>query len=421
MDKKWAENYRKQISFSAGVICVIVAIWLVFTGIELYTNSGISKRWCLFTVLILGIESAFAFWKRSQMKKIQNVLYEECDPFRFKEIYEYFRAKTKKTRVKNIYNIQISIALFMQGYEDSAYELINQIDFSDLPPRFELNYYDFMRMYFSCKNDERQLAKIKSVFENKLSKANTMERKMIIQQIKYMDLQVAINRKEYEVYDKLIAECNSEMNRMLQKVSVYMLMAKAEFGRGNVNKAKECCQFVLQHGNRTYYVKNAQKLLDIIDGKTVEEPQVEKPIEWEINQLYKEKPDLKFFDSRKKYKRKQRMMYLLWMVLGFSVGFIIYGTIGMKIHQDLSEMVISFWENKILFGLQTAILGGWLIAGILNGVYLFLKVINKMSLGIKILMILFTMPLFLLAGLLSLIPYCIYQIAMIVKEREKKK
>lgn len=35
MDKKWAENYRKQISFSAGVICVIVAIWLVFTGIEL--------------------------------------------------------------------------------------------------------------------------------------------------------------------------------------------------------------------------------------------------------------------------------------------------------------------------------------------------------------------------------------------------
>lgn len=421
MDKKWAENYRKQISFSAGVICVIVAIWLVFTGIELYTNSGISKRWCLFTVLILGIESAFAFWKRSQMKKIQNVLYEECDPFRFKEIYEYFRAKTKKTRVKNIYNIQISIALFMQGYEDSAYELINQIDFSDLPPRFELNYYDFMRMYFSCKNDERQLAKIKSVFENKLSKANTMERKMIIQQIKYMDLQVAINRKEYEVYDKLIAECNSEMNRMLQKVSVYMLMAKAEFGRGNVNKAKECCQFVLQHGNRTYYVKNAQKLLDIIDGKTVEEPQVEKPIEWEINQLYKEKPDLKFFDSRKKYKRKQRMMYLLWMVLGFSVGFIIYGTIGMKIHQDLSEMVISFWENKILFGLQTAILGGWLIAGILNGVYLFLKVINKMSLGTKILMILFTMPLFLLAGLLSLIPYCIYQIAMIVKEREKKK
>lgn len=372
-------------------------------------------------MLILGIESAFAFWKRSQMKKIQNVLYEECDPFRFKEIYEYFRAKTKKTRVKNIYNIQISIALFMQGYEDSAYELINQIDFSDLPPRFELNYYDFMRMYFSCKNDERRLAKIKSVFENKLSKANTMERKMIIQQIKYMDLQVAINRKEYEVYDKLIAECNSEMNRMLQKVSVYMLMAKAEFGRGNVNKAKECCQFVLQHGNRTYYVKNAQKLLDIIDGKTVEEPQVEKPIEWEINQLYKEKPDLKFFDSRKKYKRKQRMMYLLWMVLGFSVGFIIYGTIGMKIHQDLSEMVISFWENKILFGLQTAILGGWLIAGILNGVYLFLKVINKMSLGIKILMILFTMPLFLLAGLLSLIPYCIYQIAMIVKEREKKK
>lgn len=421
MDKKWAEHYRKQMNFGVVLLCVIVVIWLGITGIELFENSGISKKWCLFTIVILGIELAFGVWKRSQMKKIQNVLYEECDPFRFKEIYEYFRAKTKKTRVKNVYNIQISIALLMQGYEDSAYELINQIDFSDLPSRFELNYYDFMRMYFSCKNDERQLAKIKSVFEKKLSKANTMERKLIIQQIKYMDLQVSIHRKEYEIYDKLILDCSSEMNRMLQKVSIYMLMAKAEFGRGNVDKAKEYCQFVLQHGNRTYYVKNAQKLLAIMDGKDVEEQCIEKPVEWETNQLYKEKPDLKFFDSRKKYKRKQRMMYLLWMVLGYSVGFIIYGTMGLKVYQDLSEMDMLFLGSRAIFGLQVALLGGCLIAGILNGVYLFLKVISKMSLAIKIVMIVFTIPLFLFVGPILLIPYCIYQIVMIVKEREKKK
>ncbi|WP_461809966.1 hypothetical protein [Faecalimonas sp.] len=420
MDKKWAEHYRKQMCFGKAVICVIVTIWLGVTGFELFKNNGISKKWYFFMIVTLGVEIAFGLWKRSQDKKIQSVLYEECDPFRFKEIYEYFRTKTKKARVKNIYNIQISIALFMQGYEDSAYELINQIDFSDLPSRFELNYYDFMRMYFSCKNDERQLAKIKAVFEKKLSKANTMERKLIIQQMKYMDLQVAIHRKEYEIYDKLIGECSSEMNRMLQKVSIYMLMAKAEFGRGNVDKAKEYCQFVLQHGNRTYYVKNAQELLDIINGKEVEEC-IEKPVEWEVNQIYKEKPDLKFFDSRKKYRRKQRMMYLLWMVLGYSVGFIIYGTIGLKVYQDLSEMDILFLGNRAIFGLQVALLGGFLIAGILNGVYLFLSVISKMSLAIKIVMIVFTIPLFLLIGLISLIPYCIYQIVMIVKEREKKK
>lgn len=421
MDKKWAERYRRQMKLATILICVIVVIWLGITGIELFGNSGISKKWCLFTIIILGIELGFGLWKRSQMKKIQNVLYEECDPFRFKEIYEYFRAKTKKTRVKNIYNIQISIALLMQGYGDSAYELINQIDFSDLPPRFELVYYDFMRMYFSCKNDERQLAKIKSVFEKKLSQANQMERKLITQQIKYMDLQVSINRKEYEIYDKLIGECSSEMSRMLQKVSIYTLMAKAELGRGNMDKAKEYCEFVLQHGNRTYYVKNAQELLAIIDGKEVPEQCMEKSVEWEINQLYKEKPDLKFFDSRKKYRRKQRIMYLLWMVLGYSVGFIIYGTIGLKVYQDLSEMDILFLGNRTIFGLQAALLGGCLIAGVLNGVYLFFSVISRVSLAIKIVMVIFTIPLFLVIGPISLIPYCIYQIVMITKEREKKK
>ena len=39
----------------------------------------------------------------------------------------------------------------------------------------------------------------------------------------------------------------------------------------------------------------------------------------------------------------------------------------------------------------------------------------------KIIIIVFTIPFFLMAGSVSVIPYSIYQIIMIIKEREKKK
>lgn len=50
-----------------------------------------------------------------------------------------------------------------------------------------------------------------------------------------------------------------------------------------------------------------------------------------------------------------------------------------------------------------------------------MKVISKLSLAMKIVIIVFTIPFFLVAGSISVIPYCVYQIVMIVKEREKKK
>lgn len=96
---------------------------------------------------------------------------------------------------------------------------------------------------------------------------------------------------------------------------------------------------------------------------------------------------------------------------------------GLKLYQALVEMEMEFFflGNRALFGLQLGLLGGWLIAGMMNGVYLLLKALSKLSIVMKIVMIVFTIPFFLLAGVISLIPYCIYQIVMIVKEREKEK
>ena len=152
---------------------------------------------------------------------------------------------------------------------------------------------------------------------------------------------------------------------------------KTESLERNADKAKEYCQFVLQHGNRTYYVENAKKLLAVLDGQEEEEQSATERVQWEENQLYKEKPDLKFFDGRKKYRRRQRMNYLLWIVFGYLGGFIIIGAIRNKLHQELSNMEVEvwLWGNRALFVLQFGFLGGLLIAGVINGVYLFLKVI----------------------------------------------
>lgn len=423
MDKKWAESYWKRVRFGTIIIYIALIIWLFSLGYGFIKTGDVSGVWGFFTVVLLGTELGFNFWKRRQMKKLQDVLYEECDPFRFKEICEFFRMKAKKERVKNFYNIQIAIALLMEGYEDSAYELINQIDFSDLPSRFELSYYDFMRMYFSVKHDEKQLAKVKNVLEKKIEKASTVEKKWIVQEIRWMDLQVAEYRKDYAVYDRLITECAAEMQRMLQKVSLYAIMARAEFGRGNTDKAKEYCEFVLKHGNRTYYVKNVEKLLAVMTGEKVEEENEAESIQWKENQLYKEKPDLKFFTGRKKYRRRQRINYLLWIAFGYVVGFIIYGAMGVRLSRQLAEMGTEtwLWANNGLLGIQLGILGGWLIAGIINGVYLLLRLLGKVSTIMKIIIIVFTIPFFLMAGSVSVIPYSIYQIIMIIKEREKKK
>lgn len=109
--------------------------------------------------------------------------------------------------------------------------------------------------------------------------------------------------------------------------------------------------------------------------------------------------------------------------MGYAIGFIIYSAMGLRLYQSLSMMDVELllWGNRALFALQIGLLGGWLIAGIINGVYLLLKAIGKVSTVVKIVVIVFTIPFFLMAGVISLIPYCIYQIVMIIKEREKKK
>ena len=116
---------------------------------------------------------------------------------------------------------------------------------------------------------------------------------------------------------------------------------------------------------------------------------------------------------------EKRKGYLVFTIVFFLGGFVLYGGIAAA-----SKELLDIPWNVILIILVYGLGGGLLLGGLVSGIILFSRFFKRQKLFVKIILCIFfpiTIMFICLGGILSLIPYEIYNLMCIKKNKVKEK
>lgn len=108
---------------------------------------------------------------------------------------------------------------------------------------------------------------------------------------------------------------------------------------------------------------------------------------------------------------KKRKEYLILTIVSFGMGFVIFGGL-IVANKELLGITLHIFVALLIYGLG----GGLLIGGLISGIFLFSNFIKNQKLFFKVVMcVLFpiTFMIICLVGILSFIPYEIYNLFVI--------
>lgn len=110
---------------------------------------------------------------------------------------------------------------------------------------------------------------------------------------------------------------------------------------------------------------------------------------------------------------KKRKEYLILTIVSFGMGFAIFGGM-IAANKELLGITLHIFVALLIYGLE----GGLLIGGLFSGIFLFSNFVKHQKLFFKIIMcVLFpiTFMIICLVGILSFIPYEIYNFLVLKK------
>lgn len=110
---------------------------------------------------------------------------------------------------------------------------------------------------------------------------------------------------------------------------------------------------------------------------------------------------------------KKRKKYFILTTVSFAMGFLIFGMMAVG-GKELLGIPFNAWLALLIYGFG----GGLLIGGLMSGIMLFANFIRKRKLAFKIIAcVLFPLTLMLIGyvGILSFLPYAIYNFVVMRK------
>lgn len=253
-------------------ICYFTFVNIGFIGsafCSLVMNGDMTAVYCFMgAMLVLGT------CLRVYFTRIHRILREECDPFKAEEFYTYYYlAYAKKslerrpgTSMKWLYHLYISYSVMLQGDFERAFFILNQIDRKELDRSRQYlicSFHRNMRMYYCYKNDIVVLNDMRSYFVRMLKERRVMGqyRKAIKKEIEMIDLHLSLNRGDFRVYEDLSCRSDWMKGPKLKKVTNRWVDAMVHNMLNDKNAARCDCQYVIENGNRLYYVGMAMRML----------------------------------------------------------------------------------------------------------------------------------------------------------------
>ncbi|MBD5444131.1 MAG: hypothetical protein HDR29_01130 [Lachnospiraceae bacterium] len=232
-------------------------------------------------VFFIVIAIIFVLWFCAQIyyARIHKILNEECDPFKAEEVYTYYYLSYAKKKLEKkqgasskwLYHLYISYSVLLQGDFERAFFILNQIDRRELDSSKQYLIFRFhqnMRIYYCYKNDDAVLNNMRNYFvkmsEDKHFKR--LYRKWIKKEIEVIDLHCSLNRGDFSVYEYLSRQPEWTRGTRLQRVATHWMDAKVHNMQKNQEAAVLDCQYVIENGNRLWYVSMAKQMLSFIEN-----------------------------------------------------------------------------------------------------------------------------------------------------------
>ena len=257
-------------------IVVYILMFLVFSFF-IFTFD----RYKIVFYITMAIYLALGLGVRKYYARIHKILNEECDPFKAEELYTYYylayaKKKLEKkpdSSLKWFYHLCISISVMFQGDYERAFCILNQIDRRELESDRSKQYlivsfHANMRFYYCYKNDEAVLNNMRNYFLQMSEDSNIKKRyrKSIKEEIETIDLHFSLNRGDFSVYEYLRRQPKWTKGPRLHRVATRWVDAKVHNMQKNREAAILDCQYIIENGNRLFYVDKAKQMLSSIES-----------------------------------------------------------------------------------------------------------------------------------------------------------
>lgn len=408
---KIADDYFRQCKVVNGLI-IIFLFYLLLANLNFGGAVGY-WYWIIYNIgvlfWVLGILGAI-YLKNQKLKRVPLLLYEECDPFVYKDALETFRAREKSDTDRDVHTVHVAAALMLQGYVENAYQVVSQLDFKKLPHECCYHYYNITSNYFMMMNQADLLMRLRHVFEELAKGAESDIRKLCRLNILNIDLYFAMKNKDFALFDQLTTEIESQNLNKMQESYLHLNMAYMDAWYGNTDSALEHCRFVTDNGNRLFCTEDARALTKKLKAGEAPEKNWEpvREIIWDEGAMYKPEVDTKFFQRNRKDPVKQRAFYALVTLVAFFIGFIfsclryqqIQDLLMYENYQETVRLLYALFDGVTCAGLVT---GGWFV-------YLCMKTRSRIAAGIFCLLLIFSRNTLELIGIVAFIPYYIYNL-----------
>ena len=245
---------------------IIALICLFVCNILLSRFSGLSRSSCYFISILLY--TTILFYNIVLQYKIQKILNEECDPYKYLVELKKFENYKRSKMHENYYALNYSAGLINQGKHGDAHEILKDINPSTLINRHKSAYYNNLMIIFL---HSKQLDKAKELW-NQLYIANaskkardTVEYNLLVFDLMYFNPSDE-NRRLFIEKTKQMLSLNAKKLPMITKVAMQYSMGVAHFELGKIEQAKECFTYAIKNGNKLYIVELARQYLERINA-----------------------------------------------------------------------------------------------------------------------------------------------------------
>lgn len=254
------KSFRRQLSQSR--FMSLTASFSLFIGLFLILNNMVDKlnvlknAWVYFVVLmliIIGSVGAYVYMYdfriRRALKSLEPIIYEDCDP---KSYTEYLEATIRFDKRRDA-----SPSLWM-GYlkglsylnEKEKMRQIVRVQSDILSDKLQFKVYQY-----NLLNESEQLKKFDEFYEmltDQLKDEN---------QRKLLTVRGHLLKHKFKEAEAVLSTIDLDGLSLLDKVSWHTQKAKALVQIGQFDEAQTHINFVLKHGNTSYYVDEVKHLL----------------------------------------------------------------------------------------------------------------------------------------------------------------
>lgn len=243
------------------------AYFVISIGLTILTDKVLLSFVIAIILLLVGIV-VLEFYAKKKYADKYSTFAEECDP----ETYRDFLLEMLSKKLSNDIRIEVSLDLSYAYYHCGDFQqmknLLDDIDFRQIKSKkknirvegLKFKYYDMWLFYFMQLKDLESAEKVLNDIDNLYFSSDEVLKKMNESALEIKHLSFDANKDVIPDIEEKVAQ-KTKPDKMLYKVSDKIFLGKYYLRNGMNDKAKECLEFVVEHGNKLYMVKEAQSIL----------------------------------------------------------------------------------------------------------------------------------------------------------------